>query len=83
MSNPLAGWRIISRQDLHEMARPVPYSQSTEKRVKDAKYEYWKVYNNCNSELQKRKELVRISEKYNICEEVILEFVDRQLKYRR
>ena len=83
MSKPLAGWHIISRQDLHEMARPVPYSQSTEKRVKDAQYEYWKVYNNCNSELQKRKELVRISEKYNIREEIILEFVDRQLKYSR
>lgn len=83
MSNPFAGWCIISRQDLHEMARPVPYSQSTEKRVKDAKNEYWNVYKQCNSELQKRKELVRISEKYNICEDVILKFVDRQLKYRR
>ncbi len=41
MSNPLAGWCIISRQDLHEMARPVPYSQSTEKRVKLAKEMAW------------------------------------------
>lgn len=83
MSNPLAGWRIISRKDLHEMARPVPYSQSTEKRVKDAQYKYWNIYKDCNSELQKRKELTRVSEEYNICEEVILEFVDKQLKYSK
>lgn len=78
--NPLSGWRIISRQDLREMARPVPYSQSTEKRVKDARYEYWNIYKTCTSELQKRKELTRVSEKYNVKEEVILEFVDRCLK---
>ena len=83
MSNPLSGWRIISRKDLREMARPVPYSQSTEKRVKDAKFEYWNIYKNCTSEVQKRKELERVSEKYNIREDIILEFVDRQLKYRR
>jgi hypothetical protein len=33
--------------------------------------------------VQKRKELKRVSEKYNIKEEVILEFVDRQLKYMK
>lgn len=78
--NPLSGWRIISRRDLREMAKIVPYSQSTEKRVKDACYEYWQIYKTCTSEVQKRKELQRVSEKYNICEEVILEYVDRRLK---
>ena len=75
--NCLSGWTIISRKDLKEMARPMPYSQSTEKRVKDARYEYFNIYKTCDSELQKRKELERISKKYNICEEVILEYIDK------
>lgn len=77
MSNPFVGWNPISRKDLHDL---VIYAQTgeTEKRVKNAKYEYYAIYKNCKSELHKQRELKRISEKYNICEEVILEYVDRQ-----
>ena len=54
-----------------------------EKRVKLAKYEYYEFYKSCTSEVQRRKELERISMKYNISEDVILEYVDLQNRFNR
>lgn len=50
-------------------------------RLRQAKYEYWEIYKTTQSEVTKRKELERISIKYNIDEKVILDFVDTQKKF--
>ena len=84
MSNPLAGWNILPIGELREMNRiAMRDNRETEKRVKLAKYEYYEFYKSCTSEVQRRKELERISMKYNICEEVILEYVDLQNRFNR
>lgn len=72
MSNPLSGWTIISRRDLHEMARPVPYNQSTEKRVKDARWKYYQEKAKCCNEAGRLRLLKQISKEFNVKEEVIL-----------
>lgn len=83
MSNPLAGWKIIPTGVLREMNRESMRSGiELEKRVKNAKYEYYNFYNSCTSEVKRREELERISYKYNVCEEIILEYVDRMNRYK-
>lgn len=82
MSNPLAGWKILPIGELREMNR-MSMRDDTEKRVKSAKYEYYEIYKNCISEVQRRRELERVSIKYNIDKDVILEYVDRQNSYKR
>lgn len=83
MSNPLAGWEIIPTGVLREMNRESMRSGiELEKRVKNAKYEYYNVYKSCTSEVKRREELKRISYKYNVCEEIILEYVDRMNRYK-
>lgn len=82
MSNPLAGWKILPIGELREMNR-ISMRDDTAKRVKFAKYEYYDIWKNCTSEVQRRKELERVSIKYNIKEEVILEYVDMQNRFNR
>lgn len=69
--NCLSGWTIIRRQDLKELANPANWD--TDKRIRDARREYYNVSKSCTSELQKYGELRRISRKYNIKEEIILQ----------
>lgn len=82
MSNPLAGWKILPTSELREMNR-ISMRDDTEKRVKSAKYEYYDIWKNCTGEVQRRKELERVSIKYNISEDVILEYVDLQNRFNR
>lgn len=84
MSNPLAGWKILPIGELREMNRiSMRENRELEKRVKMAKHEYYEFYKSCTNEVQRRKELERVSEKYNICEDVILEYVDLQNRFNR
>ena len=84
MSNPLAGWKILPVGELREMNRiSMRENRELEKRVKMAKHEYYDIWKNCTSEVQRRKELERVSIKYNIKEEVILEYVDMQNRFNR
>lgn len=84
MSNPLAGWNILPIGELREMNRiSMRESRELEKRVKMAKYEYYNFYKRCTNEVQRRKELERVSMKYNISEDVILEYVDMQNRFNR
>ena len=84
MSNPLAGWKILPIGELREMNRiSMRENRELEKRVKMAKHEYYDFYKSCTNEVQRRKELERVSIKYNIKEEVILEYVDMQNRFNR
>lgn len=84
MSNPLAGWKILPVGELREMNRiSMRENRELEKRVKMAKHEYYEFYKSCTNEVQRRKELERVSIKYNICEDVILEYVDLQNRFNR
>ena len=71
--NCLSGWTIISRPNLKELANPANWD--TDKRIRDARREYYNVHKSCVSELKKHEELKRISRKYNVKEEIILEYV--------
>jgi hypothetical protein len=84
MSNPLAGWKILPIGELREMNRiSMRENRELEKRVKMAKHEYYEFYKSCTNEVQRRKELERVSIKYNISEDVILEYVDLQNRLNR
>lgn len=83
MSNPLVGWQIIPTGVLREMNRESMRSnRELGKRVKNAKHEYYNVYKSCTSEVKRREELKRISYKYNVREEIILEYVDNMNRYK-
>jgi hypothetical protein len=79
--NCLSGWTIIRRQDLHELSNPANYD--VDKRIRDSRREYYQFYKSCSSEVQRRKELKRISEKYNVRESIVLEYVDRANNIKR
>ena len=84
MGNPLAGWRIMPTHELRETNRELMRSgRELEEQLKKAKYEYYKFYQSCTSELRKYRELERISREYNINKEVILEYVDRMNMYNK
>lgn len=84
MSNPLAGWKILPIGELREMNRiSMRENRELEKRVKIAKHEYYDFYKRCTNEVQRRKELERVSIQYNISEDVILEYVDLQNRFNR
>lgn len=62
MSNPLAGWKILPVGELREMNRiSMRENRELEKRVKMAKHEYYEFYKSCTNEVQRRKELERVS----------------------
>jgi ornithine carbamoyltransferase len=84
MSNPLAGWKIIPTGVLREMNREsIRNERELNERVRNAKHEYYDVYKSCTSEVKRLSELERISKKYNVNKDIILEYVDNMNRYNK
>lgn len=67
----LQGFKPISRADLHEMSR---INWSTEKRVKEARFEYSQRVKRCTKDLQKYNLVCELARKWNVREEIILQY---------
>lgn len=69
--NALKGWNIINKADLHEMSK---CNFSTEDRVKAARNEYGQRRKSCSSDKSRFLLVCEISKKYNVREEIILQY---------
>ena len=69
--NALKGFKPIDRADLHEMAR---INWSTEKRIKEARFEYSQRVKRCTKDLQKYNLVCDLAKKWNVREEIILQY---------
>lgn len=67
----LQGFKPISRADLHETSR---IDWSTEKRVKEARFEYYQRVQRCSKDLQKYNLVCELAKKWNVREEIILQY---------
>ena len=67
----LHGFKPISRADLHEMSQ---IKWSTEKRVKEARFEYSQRVKRCTKDLQKYNLVCELARKWNVREEIILQY---------
>lgn len=67
----LQGYKPINRADLHDMSR---IEWSTEKRVKEARFEYSQRVQRCTKDLQKYNLVCELAKKWNVREEIILEY---------
>jgi hypothetical protein len=69
--NALKGFKPIGRADLHEMSQ---INWSTEKRVKEARFEYSQRVKRCTKDLQKYNLVCELAKKWNVREEIILQY---------
>ena len=69
--NALKGFKPISRTDLHEMSQ---INWSTEKRIKEARFEYSQRVKRCTKDLQKYNLVCELAKKWNVMEEIILQY---------
>ena len=69
--NALKGFNPISRADLHEMSQ---INWSTEKRIKEARFEYSQRVKRCTKDLQKYNLVCELAKKWNVREEIILQY---------
>ena len=67
----LQGYKPISRADLHEMSQ---INWSAEKRVKEARFEYSQRVKRCTKDLQKYNLVCELARKWNVREEIILQY---------
>ena len=67
----LQGYKPINRADLHDMSR---IEWSTEKRVKEALFEHSQRVQRCTKDLRKYDLVCELAKKWNIREEIILEY---------
>ena len=67
----LQGYKPIGRADLHEMSQ---INWSTEKRVKEARFEYSHRVKRYTKDLQKYNLLCELAKKWNVREEIILQY---------
>lgn len=65
------GFKPIGRADLHEMTQ---INWSTEKRVKEARFEYSQRVKRCTKDLQKYNLVCELARKWNVREEIILQY---------
>ena len=65
------GFKPIGRADLHEMTQ---INWSTEKRVKEARFEYSQRVKRCTKDLQKYNIACELARKWNVREEIILQY---------
>ena len=65
------GYKPIGRADLHEMSQ---INWSTEKRVKEARFEYSQRVKRCTKDLQKYNLVCELARKWNVREEIILQY---------
>ena len=69
--NALKGFKPISRADLHEMSQ---INWSTEKRIKEARFEYSQRVKRYTKDLQKYNLVCELAKKWNVREEIILQY---------
>ena len=67
----LQGYKPIGRVDLHEMSQ---INWSTEKRVKESRFEYSQRVKRCTKDLQKYNLVCELARKWNVREEIILQY---------
>ena len=67
----LQGYKPIGRVDLHEMSQ---INWSTEKRFKEARFEYSQRVKRCTKDLQKYNLVCQLARKWNVREEIILQY---------
>lgn len=67
----LQGYKPIGRVDLNEMSQ---INWSTEKRVKESRFEYSQRVKRCTKDLQKYNLVCELARKWNVREEIILQY---------
>lgn len=67
----LQGYKPINRADLHDISR---IEWSTEKRVKESRFEYSQRVKRCTKDLQKYNLVCELARKWNVREEIILQY---------